>query len=123
MTAANGGPEQSDDYIYVDSELTNSSHPESLVAFQVRGDSMSGRHLLDGDIAIVDGTRMPVLGDVVAVALDGEYVLKSYVVADDEECLREDNPNSLELIPAAGRSIRGVLVGVIRRFNQNQRMP
>ena len=115
--------EQPDDYIYVDSELTATSHPEALVAFQVRGDSMSGRHIADGDIAIVDGSRMPVLGDVVAVALDGEYVLKTYVVADDEACLRADNADSVELISAAGRCIRGVLVGLIRRFNRDQRLP
>ena len=105
-----------DDFIYVDTALIHSSHPETLVAIEVYGDSMSGRHIADGDIAFVDGSRMPVLGDVVAVAMDGEYVLKTYVVADDEACLRADNPDSADLIPASGRRIRGVVVGLIRRF-------
>jgi repressor LexA len=123
FTGASDGRDQPDDFVYVDSGLLDSSHPEALVAIAVYGDSMSGRHIMDGDIAIVDGARMPVLGDVVAVALDGEYVLKTYVVADDETCLRADGLESGDLIPAFGRRIRGVVVGLIRRFGLERRSP
>ena len=110
------GTEFPGDLVYVDAELIAASHREALVAVRVRDDSMSGRHILNGDLAIVDGSRMPVLGDVVAVVLAGEYALKTYVMADDEPCLRADNPDSVDLIRAAGRTIRGVVVGVIRRL-------
>jgi repressor LexA len=102
--------------IHVDREYVLSSHPEALVALEVRGNSMSGRHIVEGDIAILDGTRMPILGDVVVVEIEGEYVLKTYVVADSEPCLRADNPETVELISAEGRRIRGVVVGLLRRF-------
>ena len=45
-------------------------------ALEVRGDSMIGRHILDGDVVVVEHGQTPRQGDVVAALIDGESTLK-----------------------------------------------
>ncbi len=48
-------------------------------ALEVRGDSMIGRHILDGDLVVVEHGQTPRHGDVVAALIDGESTLKTFV--------------------------------------------
>jgi len=83
-------------------------------ALRVKGDSMTGRHIVDGDIAILEGGRLPREGDVVAALIDGESTLKTYGIEQGRPVLRAENPRYPRLVPAAELSIQGVLVGLVR---------
>jgi len=84
-------------------------------ALQVRGDSMTGKNILDGDYVIVDQGRTPAPGDVVAALIDNESTLKTFVMKRGKACLRAENRKYPDLIPATDLSIQGVMVALVRK--------
>ena len=84
-------------------------------ALEVRGDSMIGRHILDGDVVVVEHGQTPRNGDVVAALIDGESTLKTYVADKSKPYLRAENPRYPKLIPAGELVIQGVMVALIRK--------
>jgi repressor LexA len=83
-------------------------------ALRVRGDSMSGRQILDGDIVLVEQEQSPRNGEIVAAIIDNESTLKTLVRRDGETWLRAENPLYPDLVPTMGLSIQGVARAVIR---------
>ena len=51
-----------------------------MFALQVLDDSMGGRQIVAGDVLIFEHGLEPRSGDVVAAFVDGESVVRSYVV-------------------------------------------
>lgn len=88
---------------------------ENAFALRVRGDSMVGRNIVDGDIVVVEPGRKPRVGDVVAASIDGESTLKTFVIENGRPALRAENPRFPTLIPAAELLIQGVMVALIRK--------
>ena len=84
-------------------------------ALQVRGDSMIGKHIVDGDYAIFEHGVAPQPGNVVAALIDNESTIKTFVTDRGKPYLRAENPKYPKLIPAAELVIQGVLVAVIRK--------
>jgi len=84
-------------------------------ALEVRGDSMVGRHIIDGDVVVVEQGQTPRNGDVVAALIDGESTLKTYVSDRKKPHLKAENPRYPKLIPAEELMIQGVMVALIRR--------
>jgi repressor LexA len=84
-------------------------------ALEVRGDSMIGKHILDGDVVVVEHGQTPRHGDVVAALIDGESTLKTYVADKGKLYLRAENPRYPRLIPAGELVIQGVMVALIRK--------
>ncbi len=84
-------------------------------ALEVRGDSMIGKHIVEGDIVVVEHGQTPRNGDVVAALIDGESTLKTYVADKTKPCLKAENPLYPKLIPANELVIQGVMVALIRR--------
>jgi repressor LexA len=85
-------------------------------ALDVKGDSMIGKHILPGDIAIIQRNREPKPGDVVAALIDNESALKTLIFDKDGKAkLRSENPRYADLEPVRELTIQGVLVGLIRR--------
>jgi repressor LexA len=84
-------------------------------ALEVRGDSMIGRHILDGDVVVVEHGQTPRNGDVVAALIDGESTLKTFVADKGKPHLRAENPRYPKLIPADELVIQGVMVALIRK--------
>ena len=84
-------------------------------ALEVRGDSMIGRHILDGDVVVVEQGQTPRNGDVVAALIDGENTLKTYVADKRKPYLKAENPRYPKLFPAAELVIQGVMVALIRK--------
>ncbi len=83
-------------------------------ALRVRGDSMAGRQILDGDIVLVEQEQSPRSGEIVAAIIDNESTLKTLVRRDGETWLRAENPLYPDLVPTVGLSIQGVARAVIR---------
>jgi repressor LexA len=82
-------------------------------ALRVRGDSMIGAHIVDGDTAVVE-RREPKPGDIVAALIDGETTLKRYLVRAGKPFLRAENERYPDLIPARELVMQGVLIGLLR---------
>lgn len=84
-------------------------------ALEVRGDSMIGRHILEGDIVILEHGLTPRNGDVVAALIDNESTLKTFVMENGKPWLRAENPRYPKMTPAAELVIQGVMVALIRK--------
>ena len=82
---------------------------------EVRGDSMIGRHILNGDIAIIEHGMTPRVGDVVAALIDNESTLKTLVQERGKTYLRSENPRYPNQVPAQELVIQGVMVALIRK--------
>ncbi len=82
---------------------------------KVKGDSMVGKHIVDGDIAVVEHGVQPRSGDVVAALIDGQVTLKTFVMQRGKPYLRAENPRYPNLIPQQELQIQGVMVALIRK--------
>ncbi len=97
--------------------------PKSMVAsgfehfvLRVKGESMIGDHILDGDYVVIRKQDAADLGSIVAVSIDGEQAtLKRLFYQDGKVVLKPSNPNLQPIIVEPERvKILGKLVGVIR---------
>lgn len=84
-------------------------------ALEVRGDSMVGKHIVEGDLVILEHGANPKPGDVVAALIDGESTLKTFLLRGTKPFLKAENPKFPDLIPAQELVIQGVLKLVVRR--------
>ena len=84
-------------------------------ALEVQGDSMIGRHIMDGDLVVLEHGMTPRNGDVVAALIDNESTLKTIVIERSKTWLRAENPKYPQLIPAQELVIQGVMVALLRR--------
>lgn len=84
-------------------------------ALEVRGDSMVGRHIIEGDLVVLEHGMTPRPGDVVAALIDNESTLKTFLVNRNRPYLRAENPKYPDLIPASELVIQGVMVALVRK--------
>jgi repressor LexA len=85
-----------------------------VFAVKVRGDSMIGAQIADGDTVLLQ-RRLPKNREIVAALIDGESTLKRYILNHGEPFLKAENPSYPDLIPAAELVIQGVMIGLLRR--------
>ena len=78
---------------------------------------MDGKHILDGDIVIVEYGIEPKSGDVVAALIDQESTLKTFVRDKGKSWLQAENPAYPNLIPVDELVVQGVARAVIRRLS------
>jgi repressor LexA len=84
-------------------------------ALEVRGESMIGRHIMDGDLVILEHGMTPRNGDVVAALIDNESTLKTLVIERGRSWLRAENHQFPNLVPAGELVIQGVMLALIRK--------
>lgn len=106
--------QEADGCVSIDLGTLGLRSADKLFALRVRGDSMIGKHILDGDVAILEGGRNPRKGEVVAALIDGESTLKTYAVENGLPVLRAENPRYPKLIPARELQVQGVMVALVR---------
>lgn len=105
-------PATADETIRIDPAAFGLRTGKGLIALRVRGDSMTGAQIADGDIALLrDEPARP--GNIVAALIDGETTLKRLVRDRKRTILRAENTRYRDLIPTESLVIQGVLVGVI----------
>jgi len=88
-------------------------------ALRVRGDSMIGEHIEDGDYVIVESRETAANGETVVALIDGESVtLKKFYEEDGRIRLQPANPGIAPLIVEPERiRIQGVVVAVMRKYH------
>jgi repressor LexA len=101
-------------FISVDLNTIGVSSNARTFALRVRGDSMIGAHIMDGDTAVFE-LKDPHDGAVVAALVDGDCTIKRYFVRNKQPYLKAENANDPDLIPARELVIQGVLVALFRR--------
>jgi repressor LexA len=84
-------------------------------ALEVRGDSMIGKHILEGDLVVLEHGMTPRNGDVVAALIDNESTLKTFLSERGKPFLRAENPKYPKMIPASELVIQGVMVALVRK--------
>jgi repressor LexA len=84
-------------------------------ALRVRGDSMIGKYIVDGDVAVFEHGLEPRPGDTVAALIDNESTLKTYLTERGKPYLKAENPKYPKLIPATELVIQGVMVALMRK--------
>jgi repressor LexA len=102
-------------HVSLDARSANISKSRGTFALRVRGDSMIGAHILDGDIVILEDSKYVQNGDIVAALIDGETTLKRYVVEHGRPYLKAENPHYPNLIPARELKVQGVMVSLVRK--------
>jgi repressor LexA len=92
---------------------------KSCYALRVRGDSMVGDHIADGDLVIVEKAKTVKDGDTVVVVLeDGSAAIKRCF--NEKSCVRLMSRNGgVKPILAKNPDIRGVVIGVLRCFGSD----
>jgi repressor LexA len=102
-------------HLTLDIGSVNASENGRTFALRVRGDSMIGAHILDGDIVILEDRKDAQNGDIVAALIDGETTLKRYVMDHGRPYLKAENPDFPDLRPARELRIQGVMVSLVRK--------
>lgn len=82
-------------------------------ALEVKGDSMIGAGILEGDQVILEKAT-PRNGDIVAALIDGEVTLKRFLLREGKPFLHAENPAYPDLIPAAELLVQGVFRALLR---------
>jgi repressor LexA len=108
------GTELGESSVGIDLGVLGIRNSAEVFALKVRGESMSGAQIADGDTIILQ-KRMPKNGDIVAALIDGETTLKRYVLEKGQPFLKAENPAYPNLIPAAELAVQGVMIGLLRR--------
>jgi repressor LexA len=108
-------------HVSLDTRSANVSKNGRIFALRVRGDSMIGAHIVDGDIVILEDRKDVQNGDIVAGLIDGETTLKRYVVEHGRPYLKAENPRYPNLTPVRELKIQGVMVSLVRKQERKRR--
>jgi repressor LexA len=102
------------DYFVIDEMLVNT--PSLTTMIPVKGDSMIGAGIHDGDVAIVEKRHLAREGDIVVAIVDGEFTLKTLARERGRYVLLPANPAFPVIRPQGTLEIFGVLVGLVRKY-------
>jgi repressor LexA len=107
--------QQPDGCVVVDIASIGFKPTKRSFALRVKGDSMTGKFICDGDIVILEHGAEPRNGDIVAALIDRKTTLKTFVQKGGRRFLRAENPKYPNLIPSEELVIQGVFKGLIRK--------
>ena len=92
--------------------------PEADVfALRVKGESMTGAGIRDGDVALVHQASEAADGDIVVAIMDGEATVKRFFNKNRRVVLHAENPEFKDIAvrPDVDFRLAGVVVGIVRR--------
>ncbi len=107
--------QENDGILSIDAASLGVAQGRRVFALKVRGDSMIGADISDGDLVILEN-REPRPGAVVAALIDGETTLKRYLRQRGWPYLKAENPRFPDLLPVRELVIQGVMVALVRKF-------
>jgi len=101
--------------VLIDVETLGIKPTARTFGLKVHGDSMLGKHIMDGDLALIEHGVEPHSGDIVAALIDGQVTLKTFIMQRGKPYLRAENPRYPNLIPQEELQIQGVMVALVRK--------
>ncbi len=108
--------EEREGTVAVDRERSG-ARPGDFV-LRVRGDSMVGEHIVDGDLVVIRPEPTAESGALVAALVGEEATVKRMYLRDGKVVLRAANPAYADLVVGAdaGVAVIGRVVSVMRRY-------
>ncbi len=103
-------------YITLDRDLFRG---EDVFALRVRGDSMTGVGIHDGDIAVVRHQPEVDHGEIAVVLIDGDATLKRFLGEDGKIVLRAENSDYADIVTDpkdTSVEIVGKVIGIMRKM-------
>jgi repressor LexA len=94
-------------------------HGQDVFALRVRGDSMIGAHIVEGDLVLVRKQDSATPGDIVVAMLDGEATVKRFARDGNAVLLRPEHPTLRPIVVGPDRDdvqILGKVIGVLRNL-------
>lgn len=89
---------------------------EATFLFRVRGDSMTGAGIIEGDLALVERGRPARDGDIVLAEVDREWTLKYLRKRGGKIWLEPANKKYRPIYPSEELRIPAVLVSLVRKY-------
>jgi repressor LexA len=114
-------PENRESYITLDRRFVPAPNAFFL---RVKGDSMVGKCIADGDYVLINPDTRAQEGDVVAARLGDDATIKSYTLRDGRVVLRAagNGERDITVNPGDDFSVLGVVSGVFRPMAEQPRM-
>jgi len=100
--------------ISLDEYLINKKDKTYLL--EVNGDSMIEAGINEGDLVVVEQSRVPRLGDIVIAEVDNQWTMKYFASEDGRHVLKPANKNYSIIRPRGELKISGVVIGVVRKY-------
>lgn len=115
-------PEHREGFITMDRRFLPSGDTYFL---KVRGDSMTGRGILDGDFVMVTPSAAAKDGDIIAARLADEATIKTLTHRGEQIVLEPANPadRAIEVGAQDDFAVMGVVCGVFRPFWEQHPQP
>lgn len=98
----------------LDRELLTGKHV--TYALRVKGDSMIGAGIIDGDMVLVESLMDAPAGSIVVAHIDGDWTLKYLREGKHGRYLEAANPDYPDLYPQEELRIGGVVRAVVRKY-------
>jgi SOS regulatory protein LexA len=106
--------EQAEEMVTLDQYLIRDRSNTFLL--RVKGDSMVGAGIFEGDLVIVERKRQPKPGDIIVGVLDGEFTLKRLKRDKGKYYLQAENPAYPDMYALEELQVVGVVRGVLRKY-------
>ena len=93
------------------------SKGDDMFSLRVRGESMVGAHILDGDVVVVHRQDHAQPGEIVVALVDGEATVKRFARDGSAVVLKPENPAMSAIVVRPGENefrILGKVVGLVR---------
>jgi DNA polymerase V len=118
-TISAGFPSPADDYSESRLDLNKEliSNESATFYARVRGDSMTLAGISDGDLLIIDKSKIPVNGSIVVCLIDSEFTIKRLQKIDNQFYLMPENDNykPIKIKPENDVTIWGVVTYTIKK--------
>jgi len=115
-----GFPSPADDYLESTLDLNRYLIDDAPATFMVRvkGDSMIGAGISEGDILVVEKGRAPQHQQIVLAVIDGEFTVKRLHHRDGKLALLPENPayQPIEILDGQELTVWGVVTACIKKF-------
>ena len=112
-----------DDSIDLNAELIVKGHESATFVLRVKGWSMMGAGIFDGDRIVVDRALDPQKGDVVVAIVNGDLTIKTLGEIDGRPALIPENPHFQPITFNEGDElvVWGVVTHCLRSFKRGKR--
>jgi DNA polymerase V len=118
-TVSAGFPSPADDYLETRLDLNREliSNESATFYARVRGDSMNLAGISDGDLLVIDKSRIPKNGSIVVCLIDGEFTVKRLEKHVNDYYLMPENTDykPIKIKPENDVTIWGVVTYTIKK--------